>query len=360
MPIDQSHQQAIKADVLTNYALDFTQVIISPLGNGHINSTYKITTPEAEFVLQKINHTIFPKTKALFSNTEKVNQHLAKQKALGNYDFLVPKQLLTKDKQTYCELGKSYWRLMEYITDSNTVEMVTWPRQAKQVAKAFAHFSAALSDFDCTALTVMIDDFHNINVRLAQLTQAIEADRYKRLASCQHLVDFCSNESAFIDEVHQITAKLPLHVTHNDTKINNLLFTSAEQPCAVIDLDTCMPGYLMYDFGDMVRSCCSNLAEDDANIENMTIKLDIFQALIINYQSAFGDKLTVFEKHSLITGAKLLPFMLGVRFLTDYLNDDIYFNTTRETQNLDRAINQLHMYKLLSQTESKLIDLAKY
>ncbi len=347
--------------LLTHYAYDFSQASISPLGNGHINSTYKLSTPEHEFVLQRINHDVFPQPVALCKNAQLINDYLAKQKLVNEYPLQVPKQLLSNAGDSAVKINDYYWRLMEFIPESHTLEQVSTPEQAALVAQAFAQFSCTLSGFSAEKLTVIIKDFHDIRFRMAQLTQAVADDHCNRLAQCQYLVDFCFEQQSFIEQVISISDKLPVHVTHNDTKINNLLFSRASnQPCAVIDLDTCMPGLLMHDFGDMVRTCCSNLAEDDTSTEEMELNLDIFQALIINYQNTFGDKMTPLERESLIIGARLLPFIIGTRFLTDHLNGDNYFHVSRENHNLDRAISQIQLYKLVTQAEPKLRELAQY
>ena len=345
--------------VLNNYDYDFAEVEIVVLGNGHINNTYKLTTPDCEFVLQQINHVVFPKTAELSRNAQKINLHLQRQKNIGNYPLSAPQQILSKTGETFSKVGANYWRLMEFISNSYTLEEVESPKQAALVANAFAEFSCTLSDFPVEELAVIIEDFHDIRFRMRQLNEAVQSDLQGRLSSCHTLVNFCLAQQHFIKHVTDISKKLPLHVTHNDTKINNLLFTEGDIPCAVIDLDTCMPGLLMHDFGDMVRACCSNLAEDDTSIDEMAIKLDIFEALIQSYQNAFGDKMTALEKDSLIVGAKLLPFSLGTRFLTDYLNGDNYFQVSREKHNLDRAHNQIRLFTLLCEAEPELIKRAK-
>ena len=354
--------------VLKNYDYDFSGVDITPLGNGHINNTYKVTIPfssiksESAFVLQQINHNIFIKTVELSNNAQKINTHLLQQKNNGKYPLLVPQQLLTKTGESCIKVGDNYWRLMEFINNSYTLEKVESPEQAALVANAFAQFSCSLSDFPAKELDIIIDDFHDIRFRMRQLTEAVSNDLHGRLADCQALVNFCFDQKTFIDHVIYISGKLPLHVTHNDTKINNLLFRQNEFgtgaiPCAVIDLDTCMPGLLMHDFGDMVRTCCGNLAEDDTSTDKMVFKFDIFEALIKNYQNAFDDKMTALEKDSLIVGAKLLPFIIGTRFLTDHLNGDKYFQVSRENHNLDRATNQLQLFTLVCEAEPELVKL---
>jgi aminoglycoside phosphotransferase (APT) family kinase protein len=270
----------------------------------------------------------------------------------------VPKQLLTKSGQNCIKIGGNYWRLMEFIADAHSVKSVNNPVQAALVATAFAQFSCALSDFPAHELNIIIADFHDISFRMQQLTTAVANNKQARLVNCQTLVDYFFQQSDFIKQVVAMSKKLPLRVTHNDTKINNLLFYRGDKPCAVIDLDTCMPGLLMHDFGDMVRTCCSNLAEDDINVNNMVFKVDIYEALIRNYQATFADNITALEKESLLVGAKLLPFIVASRFLTDYLNGDKYFTVSREAHNLDRANNQIQLFKLICQAEAELQNLS--
>jgi Ser/Thr protein kinase RdoA (MazF antagonist) len=343
--------------IFPHYNIDFSQATAMPLGNGHINNTYKLSTPEHEFVLQKINHKVFTHPEQLCSNFQKISQHLLKQKHSADYPLNVPQLILSKDGKNTVKIGENYWRLMEYIEDSFTLEVVSSIKQAAFVARAFAQFTSALSDFPAGKLAVIIPDFHDINFRMCQLSEAVANNNEHRLADCQELVDFGFSQQRFVEQVIDISSKLPVRVTHNDCKVNNLLFsTKNDYPCAVVDLDTCMPGLLMHDFGDMVRTCCGNLTEDDANTEKMTLNVDIFKALSTNYQQVFGDKLSVLEKQSLLVGAKLLPFIMGTRFLTDHLNGDKYYQVNRTGHNLDRAKNQFQLYKLLSDTETELVQ----
>lgn len=345
--------------VLQQYAFDFSEVKIFPLGQGHINKTYKLTTPDSAFVLQQINQIIFPKTRELSANTQQINQYLLQQAEQGHYALQVPQQLLSISGDNCIQVGDNYWRLMEFVSNSYTVEEVTTPEQAAVIASAFAHFSRALTHFPANNLTIILDHFHDIRFRMHQLSVAVQHDSLGRLADCKPLVDAYYAQQPFIDHVIEISNKLPIHVTHNDTKINNLLFGNDDKPCAIIDLDTCMPGLLMHDFGDMVRSCCSNIAEDDGNIDQMEFNIDIFKALMTNYQNALGDSLTLLEKESLIIGAKLLPFCLSTRFLTDYLNGDKYFPVSREKHNVDRAKNQFQLFTLICNAEPQLLNEVK-
>ncbi|MFT7429897.1 MAG: Ser/Thr protein kinase RdoA (MazF antagonist) [Colwellia sp.] len=345
--------------VLTNYRCSVDQCSVSPLGNGLINSTYLVLNINDNFVLQRINKNVFKKPEDVINNAELINQHLLAKKQRNLYSLSPIWQIPTIDKQPFViDEHKEYWRAIGYIPNCFTVEEVENPLQARQVGSAFAKFTAALSDFSATSLTETIPDFHNLSKRMNDLKTVIETNAKQRLSSCQALVDFCFAQQVFIDEVTSLTQQLPLQVTHNDTKINNLLFCAkSNQPLAVIDLDTCMQGYLMHDFGDMVRTCCSNLPEDGKDLTKMAVRFDIYSALAQGYIEAFGDKMSTLERQSLTIGAQLLPFMLGVRFLTDYLDGDNYFHVKHQNHNLERAKNQLNLYQLLHKDREKLNEI---
>jgi Ser/Thr protein kinase RdoA (MazF antagonist) len=345
--------------VLTHYRCSIDHSTVSPLGNGLINSTYLVRNNNANFVLQRINKNVFKKPTDVVNNAELVNKHLLEKKQKNLYSLSPIWQVLTINEQPMViDAHNEYWRVIHYIPNCFTVEEVKTPEQAKQVASAFAQFTSALSDFPATSLVETIPDFHNLSKRINYLKTVIKADAYDRLTSCQTLVDFCFSQHTFIDEVEQLTQQLPIQVTHNDTKINNLLFCAkSNEPLAVIDLDTCMPGYLMHDFGDMVRTCCSNLPEDGTDLTNMTVRFDIYNALAQGYIEAFGDKMSELEQQSLVIGAQLLPFMIGVRFLTDYLDGDNYFHVEHDSHNVERAENQLNLYRLLNESREKLQEI---
>jgi len=341
--------------VLSNYGINSSEAKIESLGDGHINQTYKLTIADDIFVLQKINHQIFTSPHDLSQNTQSINQYLLEQKRTGIYQLKVPQQFLSKTQKLFVSHNENYWRLMEYVADSYTVDQVTSSMRAKQAAQAFASFSNALQFFPAKKLNTILKDFHNLDVRIKQLRAAIENNIAGRLGHCREIVEEILCQQDFIVKVAKIIPKLPIRVTHNDTKINNLLFSNqTNQPCAVIDLDTCMPGYLMYDFGDMVRTCCANLMEDATDIENMVFSLEIFEALVDGYRYAFDGGLSMIERQSLIIGARLLPFIIGIRFTTDYLNGDKYFTVKHEQHNLERAENQLCLYKLISRNETEI------
>jgi hypothetical protein len=344
--------------VLEHYPNSTADNLISPLGNGLINHTYLVKSGVEPFVLQRINDHVFQQPWLVTRNADFINQHLLLKKQQGCYPLATISQLKNKKNDTLLQLDSGYWRAIEFIPFSYSVEDVKTPEQAESVANAFAEFNAALSDFPAEKLSEIIPDFHHLAHRLQQLSEVISTDKVKRKSHCQTLIDYCFEQQNFIKEVADLIKVLPVKVTHNDTKINNLLFSSnTHKAIAVIDLDTCMPGFLMHDFGDMVRTCCSNLPEDGTALEQMTIRLDIFNALAKGYISTLDKHISKIERNSLIVGALLIPFMMAIRFLTDYLDGDNYFHIKHQEHNFERAKNQMQLFKLLSQQREQLSEI---
>lgn len=356
--MDSSTSQKLLTAVMPHYNCTITSCTVTPLGNGLINHTYLIQNEFKTFVLQCLNHNVFPNPEQLVNNAELISQHLLIKQDNGQYPLEPTCQLAGIKGQNLIKVEGTYWRALNYIENCYTVESVSSTNQAEHIAKAFAQFTSAMSDFSAKKLFEIIPNFHNLDFRFMQLKNAVANDSSKRLSSAQSQIQYCNEQQVFINDITLLCTKLPLHVTHNDTKINNLLFSSdTHKPLAVIDLDTCMPGFLMNDFGDMVRTCCSNLAEDDKNLDKMEIRIDIFSALAKAYISGFNGKMNDLEKESLVQGALLLPFMIGIRFLTDYLEGDRYFHIKYPEHNLDRASNQFQLFKLLKEKKDTLASI---
>ena len=350
--IDSNKHNIILQKVLPEFGI--TEATISALGNGHINDTFLIKNQQTCFVLQKLNTQVFPSPWDLVNNAEKISQHLLQKRQQNQYQLNVVTPYLTQNGSLAVDLkDEGFWRAISYLPESHSVEVVGNADDAELAANAFGHFSWALSDFDATKIIDVIPKFHHLSGRIDALKQAAETDTKNRLSECQQWVDFVLSQQNLFDELAQIESKLPLRICHNDTKINNMLFNKqCMTAMAIIDLDTCMKGHLMYDFGDMVRTCCSPEAEDSTTLDKVIARPDIFEALCRGYLSSLNTILTKEEKQSLWLGAKIMPLMIGVRFLTDYLNGDMYFHTHHQQHNLERAANQFTLYKsLLNQSE---------
>ena len=346
----------IKQLVLPHFGILGAEVSVSPLGNGHINETFLVRWNTGELVLQKINTDVFKIPNALVKNAHKIAVHLSQKYVNGLYQLQIVEPLLTKDKQLALDLGEEgFWRAIKYLPHSHSIEVVSCEEEAFAAAKAFGHFSFALSDFDATELEDVIPQFHHLPGRIAQLKKAIADDKLQRLQGCKTWVDLVFSQQSLLQELANTSINLPLRTCHNDTKINNMLYDKRDMSCmAIIDLDTCMKGHLMYDFGDMVRTFTSPEEEDSKVLDNVYVREPIFAAICHCYLSELGPVLSEDEKQSLWLGARVICLMIGVRFLTDHLNGDAYFHIHHENHNLERAANQFTLYQSLLAQEQVL------
>lgn len=346
----------IRQHVLPLYGIDANQVTVSPLGNGHINRTFLVRWPKGQLVLQSINTHVFPKPDVLINNAVKICEHLHSQKKAGRYPLEVISPVATITQEYAVDLGEQgFWRAMSYLPNSHTIEVVTNVQEAKFAANAFGQFAAALSSLNSDLISDVIDNFLNLPIRIAQLKDAVANDTCQRFESCKEWIELVLNQTSLFEELALIEAQLPLRVCHNDTKINNMLFRKSDMSSmAVIDLDTCMQGYLMYDFGDMVRAFCSPEAEDSTNLSKVVARPEIIAAASEQYIAALDGIITPQEKRSLWLGIKVMALMLGSRFLADHINGDKYFTIHKPNHNLHRAANQLTIYKSLLAQEAQL------
>lgn len=346
----------IRQSVLPFYGIPSADARVSPLGNGHINDTFLVRWNLGELVLQKLNTQVFKTPNELVENAHKIAQHLSDKQACGAYSLQVVEPVRAKDGRLAVDLGEQgFWRAINYLPHSHSIEVVGSEDEAFAAAKAFGHFSSALSDLDATELADVIAQFHHLPGRIQQLQAAVAKDSQARLNSCREWVDFALSQQSLLRELNEISPKLPLRTCHNDTKINNMLFDKRDMSSlAIIDLDTCMKGHLMYDFGDMVRTFCSPEEEDSRALENVRVRESVFAAICRGYLSELGEVLTREERASLWLGARVICLMIGVRFLTDHLNGDVYFHIHHENHNLERAANQFTLYKSLLAQEKSL------
>ncbi|MGI2178139.1 phosphotransferase enzyme family protein [Shewanella frigidimarina] len=349
----------ILKNVLPQFGFSREHSTLYPLGNGHINQTFLVSDESKSLVLQRINTQIFTDPKVVIQNAANISQHLLIKRQQQHYPLQVVNPVATVTGALYLDLGEQgFWRAIDYLPHSTTIEVVDTLNQAKLAAEAFGHFAEALSDLNPSCIADVIPNFLNLPQRMAQLCEAKAGDTHNRFSHCKDWVDLCLSQTDLLAALVQYEAELPIRICHNDTKINNMLFDNRDMSSmAIIDLDTCMKGYLMYDFGDMVRAFCSPEPEDSTNLTNVYARPEIVIAAATSYIESLGDIITPLEKRSLWLGTKVMPLMLGVRFLTDYLNGDTYFGVKYQTHNLDRAINQLTIYQSLLQQEAQLMPL---
>lgn len=341
--------------ILKQFAIDEDMVSAVPFGNGHINDTLKVTNSKGEikYILQRINHHIFTNVDMLQNNIFTVTSHI-REKLVARGEQDVDRKVLTfipaKDGKLYHFDGDSYWRACLFIPRSKSFEEVT-PQLSYEAGKAFGDFQTMLSDLPADALGETIPNFHNMEFRLKQFRDAVEANAAGRLEEVKDLVaeiekrakDMCIQEELYRE------GKLKKRTNHCDTKVNNIMFDEEGKVLCVIDLDTVMPGFVLSDIGDFIRTGANTGAEDDENLDNVEVNLEIFEAYTRGYMETAKAFLTPQEIKLLPYGGRLLTYMQTVRFLTDYINGDTYYKIHSPKHNLIRTKAQ---FKLLLSLEA--------
>lgn len=334
----------------------------SAYGNGHINETYIV---KPKFIVQRINTDIFKVPYELMDNIVAVTDFLKEKIIAAGGDPL--RETLTVIKTTENENlfevdENNCYRCYEFIKDSLAIETVEDPHDLYEAAKAFALFQKRLADFPASELSETIKDFHNTPKRYDALLEAIEKDAKGRAASVKEEIEFALAQKEWISCVTDGLAdgSIPLRVTHNDTKINNVLFDKdTRKAICVIDLDTVMPGSLLYDYGDALRIGAASGAEDETDLDKIWFRLDLFEAFTKGFAEELGNTLAPREIELLATSAKLLTYECGIRFLTDYLNGDTYFKIHREHHNLDRCRTQFKLIKDMNEKMDEMNAIVK-
>ncbi|MBE0369611.1 hypothetical protein PAUR_a4147 [Pseudoalteromonas aurantia 208] len=337
---------AIAQYLSQQFGLNSELAVMNPIGNGHINTTMLLKDGRRAIVVQKLNTEVFPKPEQLVENARAIEQHLSIKSEKGEYQLNIIKHLPTIDEGYLVIHNGDVWRALEFIGGSYSEDVVNSAFKAQTAANAFGQFAQALEDFNASELHHVIPDFHNLAKRIEMFEEVLARDKHNRAHSCLADIVFCQSQFDLADELKALSGAIPLRPCHNDTKINNMLFCNQnDSGKAVIDLDTCMPGYWLFDFGDMVRTFCSPEAEDSTNLNRVKVREDIFEAIVKGYVTPLSGLITEQEKRSFLLGAKVMPFMIGLRFLTDYLDGDNYFATKHEKHNLERAQNQFTLYQ---------------
>lgn len=336
---------------------------IAPYGNGHINDTF--CSDPTKYIIQRINTKIFTNPDELMENIENVTLFL-KEKIValgGDPDRETLTVIKTIDGENCYKYNDDYvYRVYTFIDNTKTVENDKTVEDLYNAGKGFGRFQQMLADFPVEKLHETIKDFHNTPKRVEALKTAIAEDKAGRVKSVQSEIEFALKNAEFASMVVDLMAKgevLP-RVTHNDTKINNILFDNETgEAIAVIDLDTVMPGSMLYDFGDALRMGASTGAEDETDLGKVSVDRECFKCFAKGYLEETKDVLTPMEIELLPFSMKLMTYECGIRFLTDYLNGDTYFKIHREHHNLDRARNQFKLVAELNEIEDELKAVVK-
>lgn len=349
--------QEIKS-VIDAFALEGTLTECIPYGSGHINDTYCLTYDTGKrYILQRMNKSIFTKPVELMENVNGVTEWL-KKKILehgGDVERETLNLVMTKDGQPYhIDADEEYWRVYLFIENATCYDMVKDDNDFYQSAVAFGNFQRLLAEYPAETLHETIPNFHNTIDRLEKFKKAVEKDACGRAALVEKEIQFVMDRT---DLAHvlcdmQEQGKLPLRVTHNDTKLNNIMIDNETgKGVCVIDLDTVMPGLSVNDFGDSIRFGASTGAEDEQDLSKISCNLHLYEVYAKGFIEGCAGALTEAELDALPLGAILMTFECGMRFLTDYLEGDHYFKIHREGHNLDRCRTQ---FKLVADMEEKL------
>ena len=334
---------------------------------GHINDTFILDFEDEKnngfkYVLQRINCDIFKCPEELMENIKHVTKHISDKvkEANGNPLRETLNLIPTVDGKTYfiTEDG-NYWRAFNFIDGASTYQIVENPKHFYTCGKALGKFQKQLSDFPVSDLYETIPDFHNTAKRYRDFLEAVNEDKANRVKDIGSEIDFIMSReketSILVDMID--SNELPLRVTHNDTKFNNIMIDdNTGEGVAVIDLDTVMPGLALYDFGDSIRSGATTALEDEVDLSKVNFDIGLFEQFTKGFLEEVGECFTENEIKYLAFSAKLITFECGMRFLTDYINGDTYFKIQRENHNLDRARNQ---FKLVSDMEEQMEEMDK-
>ncbi|MDY2606078.1 MAG: aminoglycoside phosphotransferase family protein [Alloprevotella sp.] len=342
--------------IVAQFAIEGNVAEVKPLGNGLINTTYKVVTEGSapDYVLQHINTAIFPDVEMLMGNIVAVTGHIRKKyeaEGVADINRRVLSFVPANDGKYYYEHDGKFWRVMVFIPDTVSQTAVT-PETSRIVGETFGHFQAMLADIP-VQLGETIKDFHNMEFRLQQLREAVAENKAGRLAEVQWLVDELEKRAEEMCKGERLHREgvLPKRICHCDTKVDNILFDKDGNVLCVIDLDTVMPNFIFSDFGDFLRSAANTGAEDDKDLDNVNFNMDIFRAFAEGYVKSAKCFLTPVEIENLPYAACLFPYMQTVRFLADYINGDTYYKTQYAEHNLVRSKAQ---FKLLQSAEAAL------
>jgi serine/threonine protein kinase len=337
---------------------------IEKFGSGHINDTFKVSIGggNVSYLLQKINHHIFPNIEGLMQNIQLVTDHL--KKVLDGKVDNVNKHTLTiipcrNGKRYYKDPSGDFWRMFILLDNVKSYDIVETYQQAYAGGRAFGQFQKQLSTLDARQIIEVLPNFHNIDFRLDNLQKAIEANKANRLSEVEDLLAFIDSRKDRMRTILLMAEnnELPLRITHNDTKFNNVLLDENDNVQCVIDLDTVMPGYVAYDFGDAIRTIINSAAEDEKDLSKVQLNIPLYQAYAEGYIAEANEFLTEKEIESLFYGVLLLPFMQAVRFLTDYIDGDLYYKIHYLDHNLVRTRSQIKLVQELETNEEFLREI---
>jgi len=344
--------------IITAYGFAKNSVQVQPFGSGLINSTWHLIAPDGDYILQKVNDRIFRNPFDIADNISKIKKYL--EGNFPDYLFIAPVPTVD-DKEIFYAEENGYYRLFPFVKGSHTIDVVESPGQAFEAAKQFGKFTRLLSGFDASTLKNTLPDFHNLTLRFGQFLNALQTGNKERVNESAEIILFLKNNAGIVSDFEKIRSDtgFKCRVTHHDTKISNVLFDNCNKGLCVIDLDTVMPGYFISDVGDMLRTYLSPVSEEEKNFSLVEIRIDIFKAIAEGYIGEMKEELSLAEKEFFVFAGKFMIYMQALRFLTDHINNDIYYGAGYPGQNLIRAQNQVILLKRLFEKENDLKEITR-
>jgi Ser/Thr protein kinase RdoA (MazF antagonist) len=328
-------------DILTAYDLDPADCDIYRLESGLINYTWKVTIQDKEYILQQINTQVFKNPYNIAENLETLNQYITR--IAPGYLFVAPLLSVEGNSIVKNQAG-DYFRMFPFVKNSHTVNTISNIGEAYEAAKQFGTFARLFNGLDLSLLNYTLVDFHNLTLRIDQFRQAVKQATPELLKTAREEIIEIEQHADISSTYEKLVnnSLIPLRVTHHDTKVSNVLFDDKDKGLCVIDLDTVMPGYYISDVGDMFRTYLSPANEEEKDFSKIVARPDVFYAIYKGYMEQMEGILTPVEKENFVFSGKFMIYMQAVRFLTDYLNNDIYYQVKYPGHNLVRAKNQLY------------------
>ncbi|MCD7712620.1 MAG: aminoglycoside phosphotransferase family protein [Firmicutes bacterium] len=339
--------------------------IALPYGRGHINDTYRVAASGREYILQRVNTSVFTDPDALSENIEAVSEWIRRKVSLlgGDPDREALKMLKCDDGKAYCRDSEGgVWRMRLFVKNTKSVDFVETLDQFCEIGRTFGNFRRQLSDFPVGTLHETIPNFHNTPLRFDAFRSALEADKFNRAHCVSREAEELLKREDFSKTLTSLEADgtLKASVTHNDTKVNNVLLDEKTgRGVCVIDLDTVMPGLSVNDFGDSIRSGTNTGAEDESDATRVSCSLELYRAYTEGFLAGTADELTNAEIENLHVGAMMMTYECALRFLTDYLSGDVYFKTSYDGQNLSRCRSQLALLSDMEKKSDKMLKIAR-
>ncbi len=342
--------------VLPAFGFKENSLTIESFGSGLINNTWKVKASGNEYILQRVNHAVFKEPANIANNINLIGAFLRKNHP--EYKFVSPVPTPRGEEMIF-QKGKGYFRMFPFVPGSHSKDTVETPAQAFEAATQFGRFTHLLQGVDISKLKITIPCFHDLTLRQQQFLQALEVGNKQRLHESASLIKYLVSHAEIVNEYEFIKSNpdFRLRVTHHDTKISNVLFDEKGKGLCVIDLDTVMPGYFISDVGDMMRTYLSPVSEEENDFEKIEVRDEFYKAIVEGYYNEMKEELTGTERKYFFYAGTFMIYMQAIRFLTDYLNDDIYYGSAYPNHNFNRAKNQSVLLEKLLKKKQKLDNL---